>query len=231
MISRSDLQTLLASFDTDTGDEPGLPTSLSTDCARLLDVSDVTISFVGTSDQFILSASSADARTLDEWEFTLKEGPCIDAAATSTSSMGETAQADTNPWPRLSAKAQAIGYRSIAGIPVQVKGNTFATLNLQDRHGTISPETLTDAEHLASEIAALIVAALSQHPPSLAEPADHDRFHQATGMVMSQMGITAEAAASTLRTHAWTHDRLLTDIANDVVAHTLTFSLPEDERP
>ncbi len=47
-------------------------------------------------------------------------------------------------------------------------------------------------------------------------------------MVMSQMGITAEAVLSTLRTHAWTHDRLLTDIANDVVAHTLTFSLPED---
>lgn len=229
MISRADLQTLLASFDE--GDEPGLPTSLSTDCARLLDVSDVTISFVGTSDQFTISASSADARTLDEWEFTLKEGPRIDAAVTSTSNMTETAQTVTNPWPRLSAKAQAIGYRSIAGIPVQVKGNTFATLNLQNRHGTITPETLTDAENLASEIAALIVAALSQQPPSFAEPADHDRFHQATGMVMSQMGITAEAAVSTLRTHAWTHDRLLTDIANDVVAHTLTFSRPEDERP
>lgn len=229
MISRSDLHRLLASFHRE--DEPALPTSLSTDCARLLNVSDVTISFVGASDQYTICASSADASSLDEWEFTLEEGPRIDAAATSTSSKTETAQAATNPWPRLSAKAEAIGYHSIAGVPVQVKGNTFATLNLQNRHGAITPETLTDAEQLASEIAALIVAALSQEPPSIAQPADHDKFHQATGMVMSQMGITAEAAVSTLRTHAWTHDRLLTDVANDVVSHTLTFSPPEDERP
>lgn len=72
MISRSDLQTLLASFDKG---ESGVPISLSTDCARLLDVSDVTISFVGASDQFSICASSADARTLHDWEFTLKEGP------------------------------------------------------------------------------------------------------------------------------------------------------------
>lgn len=229
MISQSDLQTLLASFDE--GDGTGLPTSLSTDCARLLEVSDVSITFVGASDQFTICASSADSRSLSEWEFTLKEGPRIDAAATRTSAMTETAHAGISPWPRLSAKAEGIGYRSIAGVPMQVKGTTFATLNLQNRHGTFAPGTLTDAEHLAGEIAALIVAALSQQPPALAEPVDHDKFHQATGMVMSQMGITAEAAVTTLRTHARTRDRLLTDVANDVVDHTLTFSPADEEQP
>lgn len=219
MISRSDLQTLRETFAG--RDEPGLPTSLSTDCARLLGVSDVTVSFFAVSDQYTLSASSDDARSLDEWEFTFEEGPCIDAAVTSTSNMTQTAEAHNTPWPRLSAKASAIGYRSIAGVPIGIRGTTFGTLNLHDRDGTITTETLANARHIAGAIAPLIVASLSRQQPD--GPADHDMFHQATGMVMSQMGIAVEAAVEVLRAHAWAHDRLLTDVADEVVSHRLTF--------
>lgn len=222
MISPSDLDTLRESFAT--WDEPGLPGSLATDCARLLEVSDITISFVGASDQHILCSSSDDSRTLDEWEFTLQEGPCFDAGVNSTSNTAETAPSNTNPWPQLSAKAHAIGYQSIAGVPLQAGGTTFATINLQDRHGTITPETLADAEQIAKELASLVVGSLSQQPPSPDQPAEHDTFHQATGMVMSQMGIDAGSGADVLRAHAWAHDRLIMDIASEVVARTLTFS-------
>lgn len=222
MISPSDLDTLRESFAT--WDEPGLPGSLATDCARLLEVSDITISFVGASDQLVLCSSSEDSRTLDEWEFTLQEGPCFDAGVNSTSNTAETAPSNTNPWPQLSAKAHAIGYQSIGGVPLRAGGTTFATLNLQDRHGTITPETLADAEQIAMELASLVVGSLGQQAPSLDQPAEHDTFHQATGMVMSQMGIDAGSAIDVLRASAWSHDRLLMDTASEVVACTLTFS-------
>lgn len=222
MISPSDLDTLRESVTT--WDEPGLPGSLATDCARLLKVSDITISFVGASDQFILCSSSDDSRALAEWEFTLQEGPCFDAGVNSTSKTAETVPSNTNPWPQLSAKAHAIGYPSIGGVPLRAGGTTFATLNLQDRHGKITPETLADAEHIAMQLASLVVGSLSQRPPSPDQPADHDTFHQATGMVMSQMGIDAGSATDVLRAYAWAHDRLLMDIASEVVARTLTFS-------
>jgi hypothetical protein len=222
MISSADLDALRGSFAR--WDAAGLPGSLATDCARMLGVSDVTISFYGASDQILLCSSSDDARTVDEWEFTLQEGPCFDAAVTGTSATAETAPSGTNPWPRLGAKAHALGYRSIAGIPWRVQGTTFATLNLQDRDGVIPPETLADAEHIAEELASLLVGSLSQQPPSLDQPADHDTFHQATGMIMTQMGIDAGAAVDVLRAHAWSHDRLLGDVASEVVARTLTFS-------
>ena len=222
MISSSDLDALRESFAT--WDKPGLPGSLANDCARLLDVTDTTISFLGASDQLILCASSDDARTLDEWEFTFQEGPCFDAATTSTSKIAETAPSDTNPWPRLSAKALAIGYQSIAGVPLRAGGTTFATLNIQDRHGKITAETLADAEHIAIELANLVVGSLNQQSPSPDQPADHDEFHQATGMVMAQMGIDAASAAEVLRAHAWSHDRSLMDTASEVVARTLTFT-------
>lgn len=221
MISATDLNALRESFAA--WNEPGLPRSLAADCARLLGVSDATISFVGASDQVTLCTSSDDARTLEEWEFTLQEGPCFDAGGTSTSKTGETAPSNTNPWPQLSAKAHAMGYQSIAGVPLRAGGTTFATLNLQVRHGTITPETLADADQIAKELASLLVGSLSQQPASLDQPAEHDTFHQATGMVMRQMEIDAESAAEVLRAHAWSRDRLLMDIASEVVERTLTF--------
>lgn len=221
MISATDLDALRESFAT--WREPGLPGSLARDCARLLDVSDTTISFFGAADQLTLSTSSEDARTLEEWEFTFHEGPCLDAGVTSTSKTGETAPSHTNQWPRLSAKALAFGYRSIAGVPLRLGGTTFATLNLQDRAGTISSETLADAEQIATELASLVVGSFSQQAPSLDQPADHDGFHQATGMVMAQMGIGAGPAAEVLRAYALSHDRLLMDIASEVVDRTVTF--------
>ena len=221
MISPPDLDALRESFAT--WDEPGLPVSLASDCARLLHVSDTTISFVGASDRLTLSTSSDASRTLGEWEFTLQEGPCFDAGVDNTSKTAETAPSITNPWPRLSAKAHATGYRSIGGVPLRVGSTTFATLNIQDRNGTISPETLADAEQIAKELASLVVSSLSQKPPSPDQPAEHDLFHQATGMVMAQMGIDAGSAADVLRAHAWSHDRLLMVVASEVVARTLTF--------
>ena len=221
MISHFELDALRATFAA--WDKPGLPETLATDCARLLGVSDITISFFGVSDQVLLGSSSDDARSVDEWEFTLQEGPCFDAATTGISRTAETAPSGTNPWPRLSAKAHALGYRSIAGIPWRVEGTTFAALNLQDRDGIIPPETLSDAEHIAEELASLMVGSLGQQPPSLDQPAEHDVFHQATGMVMTQMGIDAASAVDVLRAHAWSRDLLLIDVASEVVARALRF--------
>ena len=221
MISPSDLDALRESFAT--WGEPGLPGSLATDCARLLDVTDTSISVSVAADQLALCTSSDDAQDLEDWEFTLHEGPCLDAAATSTTMMGDTEPTETNPWPRLSAKAHAIGYRSLAGVPLQAGGTTFGCLNLQDRHGTISAETMADAEHIAKELALLVVGSLRRRLPDQDRPPEHHAFHQATGMVMAQMRIDAGSAAEVLRAHAWANDRLLMDVASDVVSRTLTF--------
>jgi hypothetical protein len=41
--------------------------------------------------------------------------------------------------------------------------------------------------------------------------------HQATGMVLAQLGISAEDALVRLRAHALVHQRLLIDVARDVI--------------
>ena len=49
-------------------------------------------------------------------------------------------------------------------------------------------------------------------------------IHQATGMVLAQLGVSAADAFARLRAHAFVEQRLLGDIARDVVARRLTFT-------
>ncbi|MFD0630267.1 ANTAR domain-containing protein [Catenulispora yoronensis] len=51
--------------------------------------------------------------------------------------------------------------------------------------------------------------------------------HQATGMISVQLGVSLAEALVRLRAHAWAADRLLADVAADVVARRLRFDEPE----
>ena len=53
------------------------------------------------------------------------------------------------------------------------------------------------------------------------------RVYQAQGMVMIQLGITAQEALLRLRAHAFAQDQRLSAVAEDVVARRLTFG-PDD---
>jgi len=49
-------------------------------------------------------------------------------------------------------------------------------------------------------------------------------IHQATGMVVAQLQISATNALARLRAHAFVHQRLLIDVCRDVVARRLVFT-------
>ena len=56
--------------------------------------------------------------------------------------------------------------------------------------------------------------------------ADHDRVHQAVGMIMAQLGIGADEALARLRADAFSHDRTAPEVALDVVSHRRRFDAP-----
>jgi hypothetical protein len=53
--------------------------------------------------------------------------------------------------------------------------------------------------------------------------ASRAEIHQATGMVLIQLGVTAPEALACLRAHAFVHGRLLIDVAREVVARRISF--------
>ena len=53
---------------------------------------------------------------------------------------------------------------------------------------------------------------------------DRAEVHQATGMILAQLGIPAQDAFVRLRAYAFAHRRPLGDVARDVVARRLVFA-------
>jgi AmiR/NasT family two-component response regulator len=49
-------------------------------------------------------------------------------------------------------------------------------------------------------------------------------IHQATGMVLAQLGIGPEEALARMRAYAFAEQRLLIDVAKDLVARRLQFT-------
>jgi ANTAR domain-containing protein len=51
----------------------------------------------------------------------------------------------------------------------------------------------------------------------------YPEVHQATGMIIVQLGTSPEIAFARLRAHAFAHNRQLRDVARDVIARRLRF--------
>jgi AmiR/NasT family two-component response regulator len=57
---------------------------------------------------------------------------------------------------------------------------------------------------------------------------DRAEVHQATGMILAQLGVPAQEAFVRLRAHAFATRRPLDDVARDVVARLLVFTQDMD---
>jgi len=110
------------------------------------------------------------------------------------------------------------------------------------RAGGLSPHELADALAFADTAGVLLLDAAAGTEPHTAElawqrddPTAHQaHVHQATGMILVQLGISAEAAFTRLRAYTYAHDRRLSEVARDVVERRLRFApdpAPRDSAP
>jgi hypothetical protein len=93
--------------------------------------------------------------------------------------------------------------------------------------GDLNREQLADALVLADTTCALLLDAADRSRLDGRQPAQaglqHPEVHQATGMIIVQLGVSAAVALVRLRAYAYAHDRRLRDVAADVVARRLRF--------
>jgi hypothetical protein len=116
-------------------------------------------------------------------------------------------------------------------------------LGVMDLHraeqGSLGHEQLADASVLADTACAILLDGdgwNSRNTGSGTEPVGmhHPEVHQATGMLIVQMGVSAAMAVTRLRAYAYAHDRRLHDVASDVVERRLRFHyepVAEDRDP
>jgi hypothetical protein len=181
-------------------------------------------------------ASDPTAAELEELTLTLGEGPGVDAVAGGPALAEDLNSAECAArWPAFAPAAIDAGATAVFALPLQVGGIRLGVIDLyRARPGPLHHDQLADALLLADTACALLLEPmLDEQPPlhgrepELAGPL-HPEVHQATGMMIVQLGVNAAVALVRLRAYAYSHERRLRDVAADVVARRLRFAPDTD---
>jgi hypothetical protein len=169
------------------------------------------------------------SQLIEELQYTLGEGPCIDAYQQGNV-VAEPDLADpvTRRWPAFTPPTVQAGVRALFGFPLRAGTVRLGALNLyRNLPGPLTGEQHANALVVADVAARWVLEAQAGAPLGLvAEELEagadfHFAVHNAAGIVSVQKGITVTEALIRLRAFAFSGDRLLADVAQDVIAHRL----------
>jgi hypothetical protein len=213
-------------------DERVLAGTICRACVDGLAVDGASISvFTASAARQTLSATDSTAELLEELQFTLNEGPCVEAAMTGSPVLVPDVQhsTETARWPVFAAAiAERTEVGALFALPLQWGAINLGVLDLYRRlPGALSDGQYRDALS-GADVTALMMLGHRTDPGDGGwldtTVASRAEVHQATGMVLVQLGLTAPEALARLRAYAFVHERLLIDVARDVVARRLTFT-------
>jgi GAF domain-containing protein len=178
-----------------------------------------------------LYATDATAELLEDLQFSLGEGACVEAAVTGrpvlVADLRHTTEASR--WPIFAAAVEEqSGIGALFAVPLQWGTVNLGVLDLYRRApGPLSDAQLRDVMR-ATDMAALMFLGARTDPGdgALLDHSLHGRaeIHQATGMVVAQLGVSATDALARMRAYAFVEQRLLSDVAHDVVSRRLCFT-------
>jgi hypothetical protein len=219
-------------------DDRAIAAQICRACIEGLDVDGGAISLLTTRpSRQVLAATDSTAELLEDLQFSLNEGPCMEAATRGRAVLVPdlTESGSTSRWPVFAgALAERAEVGALFALPLQWGVLNLGVLDLyRVAPGVLAEGQLRDVV-AAADTAALMLLGLRTDPGgtdgSWLDQAVGSRaeIHQATGMVLAQLGVSTADALARLRAHAFVHDRLLIDVARDVVARRLRFT--EDSR-
>ncbi|MGO4256912.1 GAF and ANTAR domain-containing protein [Marmoricola sp. RAF53] len=175
--------------------------------------------------------SDARSRLIEDLQFTLGEGPCVDAVRSGSPVLLDDLRAvsdATRRWPAFAQEAEASGVRAVFAFPVQVGAIALGTLDLyRSEPGILDADQLAASLRTVDRIAAVLLEMGEAGGDAVTEPSYRMVVHQAAGMVMVQMGTNIASALARLRATAFSEGVLVHVLAADVVAGRRRFSKEE----
>ncbi len=227
------VQALIAAEPTRPHDAIGIVGELHRLCgaaARSLAASGAGVSVMTEQGVRSVAAASDEACGLiDELQFTLGEGPCIDAFASRSPVLeADLAERGAERWPIYTPAAHEHGVRAAFAFPLQIGAARLGVLDVYRRQpGSLTADEVTTALTFADAATTMLLDGQEKAPPGTAaagldEALDyHVELYQAQGMVMVQLGISLAQALAVLRAHCFSHDRHLAEVAKDIVGRRL----------
>lgn len=202
----------------------------------VIPVSGASVSFLGsTTAQSTICASDQTAAMLDEFQFDLGEGPCWQAMHTRRPALHPNIQSEANPaWPEFSSAIRGGGVCAMFAFPLHVNSLEIGAVDLYSSSpGPLTAIQVAQASALADITAWQVLRRVLAERDDGPELRAYSRreVHQATGMVIAQLNVTAQDASLVLRAHAFSTGRSVREIAHDIVERKLNLSGEETESP
>jgi len=195
---------------------------------RVLPVTGAAVSTLGAPfGSETVCASDAQAARLDELQFDLGEGPCWDALSTRRPVLNEDLHSGSSRWPLFAEAVADSGVGAIYAFPLALGSLSIGAVDLYaSSPRTLSASQVENAATLAAICSRQVLRrALVDYSLSSAAQ-DDDGFsrrevHQATGMVLAQLGVNAADALLIINGYAFARGRTVRDVAADVVARRI----------
>lgn len=167
--------------------------------------------------------SESFVQEIDDIQYSLGEGPCISAAAVGTT-MRSGSLGDDARWPRFGPSAHRSGVHSVLSLPLVVPGAVIGAMNVYAH----ADDAFDDRAQQLGELFAGPAAVAVQNAQVLAQTqrlaaalrsalTNRAVIDQATGIVMSRTGATAEEALARISELGRDENRRLTDVAAAIV--------------
>ena len=170
-----------------------------------------------------VAASSDIARSADQLQYDLQEGPCLEAALTGEPRLSNRL-AESEDWPRWGPKVTELGVNALLGIELSTDDEVLGALNLYSADaGAFTREDIDIADVYAAHATnALTAARLS----SGLRTALHSRhmIGLAQGILMQLYDLSVDQSFELLRRYSSHTNTKLSEVAEHVVKHK---ELPE----
>lgn len=190
----------------------------------------------GSSGQTTMCSSDATSALLDELQFDLGEGPCWQALATRLPVLAPRVRVEeSTAWPVFSQALRSdprnSNVHAIYAFPLAVGSLDIGAVDLYStQQGDLTITQVSNVLELAGLTAWQVLRRIltdgtqGMESEDATGPGSRREVHQATGMVLAQMDISAADAALLLRAHAFSTGRSVRAVASDVLARRIDFS-------
>jgi transcriptional regulator with GAF, ATPase, and Fis domain len=206
-----------------------LLSTLTSTCARLLDVAAAGILLADRSGALhVLAASSEETRHLETFQLQRAEGPCLDCYATGSSVSVPDLAEESERWPQFVAAADLVGFRSVHAVPLRLGEVTLGAMGL---FGSAVGALNADDLRLGQALADVATAALIQDKTAADTATVNDQLQtaltsrvsieQAKGILAQHGDLDMNRAFAVLRSYCRDHNLRLAEVAQLIADRAL----------
>jgi hypothetical protein len=230
---------ILSSLVADDRDPHSLPERLCRQCRSVLPIDGVGLALMtDAGHQGVIAATDGPATLMEDLQFTLGEGPCMDASRERRPVLQpDLARTASSRWPEFGPAVLNAGISAIFAFPLQIGAIRLGILDLyRTAPGNLNDKQLADALAYADAGVAILLqlqgtmAAGQGLHAQIGHPLEsRAEIHQATGVVSVQAVVGVTEALVLLRAHAYAVDQPILKIARKVLAGRLRFDSETDD--